>query len=49
MQNIYSGGDPFCEIVITILGLTECGNLLPKEGEDSLRGITRLKAGKERA
>ena len=40
--------NPSCETVVAILRLTECGDLLSKDGEDILRGITVLKAGKER-
>jgi hypothetical protein len=36
MQDIYSWCDPFCEPVVTILGLAERGDLLSKDGEDSL-------------
>jgi hypothetical protein len=45
---MYSRGDPFCESVVTILGLVERGDLLSKGREDSLGGMTGLKAGKER-
>jgi len=47
-QDIYGRGDPFCETVITILGLAERRDLLSKDGEDGLGGIAGLKAGKER-
>ena len=48
IQDIDSRGDPFCESVATILRPAEHGNLFPKDGEDSLGGITGLKAGKKR-
>jgi hypothetical protein len=48
IQDVYSRGDPFCESFVTILGLAERGDLLSKDGEDSLGGIAGLKAGKER-
>ncbi len=49
MQDIHGRGKPFCDsIITTILGLTECGDLLSKDSEDSLRGIAGLKTGKER-
>jgi len=36
------------EFIAAVLELAECGELLSKDGEDSLRGITGLKPGKER-
>ena len=48
MQNIHSRPNPFREPVIVILGLVECGDLISKDGEDSLGGIAGLEAGKER-
>ena len=48
IQDIDSRGDPFCESIVTILGLAERGDLLSKYGEDSLGGIAGLKGGKER-
>jgi hypothetical protein len=48
MQDIHSGDDPFCESVTTILGLAECGDMVSKDGENSIGGIARLKAGEER-
>ena len=47
-QDVYSRGDPFCEIIFTVLGLVKCGDLLSKDGKDSLGGIARLEGGKER-
>jgi hypothetical protein len=46
IQDIYGRGDPFCETVVT-MGLAERGDLLSKDGEDGLGGITGLKTGKE--
>jgi len=48
IQDIHSWSDPFCESVVAILGLVVCGDLLSKDGEDSLGGVAGLKAGKER-
>ena len=48
IQDVHRRSDPFCESVITILGLTEHGDLFSKDGEDSLGGIAGLKGGKER-
>jgi hypothetical protein len=48
VQDIHGRRNPFCEAVVAILGFTECGDLLSKDGEDSLGGVTGLKAGKER-
>ena len=44
IQDSHSRGDPFCESVVTILGLVKRG----KDCEDCLGGIAWLKAGKER-
>ena len=48
VQDIYRRHDPLCESVVTILGLVESGDLLSKNGKDSLGGIARLEGGKER-
>ena len=49
IQDFYCRGDPFCEPIITILGLAERGgDLFSEGGEDSLGGIAGLKGGKER-
>ena len=32
VQDIHS---PICEVVVAILGFTECGDLLSKDGEES--------------
>jgi hypothetical protein len=48
IQYIYSRDDPFCESIVSILGLIESRDLVSQDGEDSLGGIARLKAGKER-
>ena len=48
IQDFHSRGDPFCQSVVIILGLAESGNLFSENGEDSLGGVTRLKAWKER-
>jgi hypothetical protein len=42
-QDIHGWCDPFCETVVAILALAECGDLLSKDGEDSLGGIAGLK------
>jgi hypothetical protein len=47
IQDIYSRSHPFCESVVTILGLAELGDLLSKDGKDSLCGFAGLKGGKE--
>ena len=39
IQDFYSRGDPFCEPVVIILGLTKYGNLFSEDGEDSLGGV----------
>jgi hypothetical protein len=46
IQYIHSGDDPFCESIVSILGLIESRDLVSQDGEDSLGGIARLKAGK---
>jgi hypothetical protein len=48
IQDIHSWDNPFCEPVVANLRLAGCGDLLSKDGEDSLGGFARLKAGKER-
>jgi hypothetical protein len=48
MQDIHSGVNPFCESVVATLRFVECGDLLSKDGEDTLGGFAGLKAGKER-
>ena len=49
IEDFYCRGDPFCEFIITTLGLAERGwDLLPESGEDGLGGIAGLKGGKER-
>jgi hypothetical protein len=48
IQDMYSWSDPFCETIVTILGLAECGDLLSKDGEDGFGGIAGLKTEKER-
>ena len=48
IQDVHSRGHPFCESVVTTLGLAERGDLFSKDGEDSLGGIAGLKGGKER-
>ena len=48
IENIDSRGDPFCELVVTILGLIERGDLFSKGGKDCPGGIAGLQAGKER-
>ena len=48
IQDFHSRGDPFCQTVVTTLGLAESGDLFSENGEDTLGGVTRLKAGKER-
>jgi hypothetical protein len=47
IQDIHGWGDPFCEPVVATLRLTECGDLLSKDVENSFGGFTGLKAGKE--
>ena len=47
IQDIYGRGDPFCETTVTILGSAERRDLLSKDSEDSLGGITGLKTEKE--
>jgi hypothetical protein len=39
IHDVHSRGDPFCESVVTILGLTERGDLISKDGKDSLGRI----------
>jgi hypothetical protein len=48
IQNIHSRDDPFRESIVSILGLLESRDLVSQDSEDSLRGIARLKVGKER-
>ena len=48
MQDFHSWYNPFCESVVVIMGLVECGDLISEDGEDSLGGLAGLKAGKER-
>ena len=48
VQYIDSRDDPFGKPIASILGLIERRDLLSKDGEDSLGGTARLKAGKER-
>ena len=49
IEDFYCRGDPFCESIITILGLAKRGgDLLSEGGKDSLGGIAGLKGGKER-
>jgi hypothetical protein len=48
IQYIHSRDDPFRESIVPILGLIEDRNFVSQGGEDSLRGIAGLKAGKER-
>ncbi len=48
IQYVHSRDDPFCESIVLILGLIESRDLVSQDGEDSLGGIARLKAGKER-
>jgi hypothetical protein len=48
MQYVHSRDDPFRECIVLILGLIESRDLISQDGEDSLGGIARLKAGKER-
>jgi hypothetical protein len=51
-ENVYNtftvGDDPFCEPIVSILGLIESWDLVSQDGEDSLGGFAGLKAGKER-
>jgi hypothetical protein len=47
-QYVHSRDDPFRESIVLILGLIESRDLVSQDGEDSLGGIARLKAGKER-
>jgi hypothetical protein len=47
IQGIHGRGNPICESAVTVLGLVEHGDLLSEDGEDSLGGVTGLKAGKE--
>ena len=47
IHHVDSRCDPFCESVVSILGLAERGNLLPKDGEDGLGGMAGFEAGKE--
>ena len=48
MQNFHSWHNPFCESVVVVPRLFECGDLISKDGEDSLGGFAGLEAGKER-
>jgi hypothetical protein len=48
IQYIDSRDHPFRESIVSILGLIESRDLVSQDGEDSLGGIARLKAGKER-
>jgi hypothetical protein len=48
IQDVHRRGDPFCESIVTILGLVKCRDLFSKDREDCLGGIAGLKAGKER-
>ena len=48
IQDVHSRGDPFCECVVTILGLAERWYLFSENGEDGVGGIARLKIEKER-
>ena len=48
IQYVYSRDDPFGKSIASILGLIKSRDLLSQDGEDSLGGTTRLKAGKER-
>ena len=48
MQDFHGRCDPFCEAIVTIRRSAECGDLLSKDGEDSLGGFAGLEAGKER-
>jgi hypothetical protein len=48
VQHVYSWGDPFCESVVAILGFAKHRNLVSKDGEDGLGGVTGFEAGKER-
>ena len=48
IQYIHSRDDPFRELIISVLGLIESRDLVSQDGEDSIRGIARLKGGKER-
>jgi hypothetical protein len=47
-QHIHGRCDPFCESLVAILRLVECGDLLSKDGEDSLGGIAGFKAHEKR-
>src|SRR6267154_2185336 len=48
IQYIHGWDDPFGESIVSILGLIESRDLFSQDGDDSLGGIARLKAGKER-
>jgi hypothetical protein len=48
VQDVHGRGNPVRESIVAILGLIELGGLLSKDGEDSFRGMTGLKPGKER-
>jgi len=41
IQYIHGWDDPFCESIVSILGLIESRYLASQDGEDSLGGITR--------
>ena len=45
-EDIHGWNKPLCKPAIGILGSGELGNLLSKDGDDCIRGITDLKPGK---
>ena len=48
IQYVHSWDDPFCEPIVSILGLIESRDLVSQDGKDSLGRIAGLKVGKER-
>ena len=42
VEDVHCRGDPSCEPVVSILGLVNCGYLLPKDDEDGFRGVTGI-------
>jgi hypothetical protein len=48
IQYIHDRGDPFCQSVVTILGLIERGDLLSEDSENGLGRVARLKPRKKR-
>ena len=48
IQYIDSRDDPFGASIVSILGLIESRDLVSQDGEDSIGGTARLKAGEER-